>query len=235
MGYFIFDGTRSDTLGLLVSGTGVFDGPERDVTIVSPAGANDLVIDNGRYKNVVLTYPCAIKSGLTTVSRNVREWLCARAGGYYRLEDSYNTDEYRLARFKGPLTLAPWSALRGADLSITFDAKPQRYLKTGDTETTVNAGATVTLTNPTQNEAKPFLHVSPTTSGATVTINGVALQINTTYALDIDAEKRLIYRSTNKENYASVVVGEFPVLTAGNNTIAAKNCTVKIKPRWFRL
>ena len=58
IGYIVYGGKCSKDYGLYVSGSGTFNAPERDVDLVEVPGKNGtLVLDNGRFKNIPVTYP----------------------------------------------------------------------------------------------------------------------------------------------------------------------------------
>ena len=58
---FWFDGHCCEEFGIVCSGSSTFAAPERDVTVVDIPGRNGtLTIDNGRYKNITITYPAAV-------------------------------------------------------------------------------------------------------------------------------------------------------------------------------
>ena len=53
---FYYDGRSSIDFGMVISGSGTFGAPQRDVEMVPVLGRNgDLIIDNGRYLNTMLT------------------------------------------------------------------------------------------------------------------------------------------------------------------------------------
>ena len=50
---FTFAGRSSKDFGIYLSGSGVFNAPERDVETISiPGRSGDLILDNGRFKNI---------------------------------------------------------------------------------------------------------------------------------------------------------------------------------------
>lgn len=235
MGNFTFNGISANAKGLLVSGVNTMNGAERRVTSVQiPGRSGNIIFDDGAWNNVRLSYPCAIKGGYAAKAAQIREWLGNLSGGYYRLSDTYNTDEFRLARFAGAFDAESWAAMRGADCMIEFDCKPQRWLLSGETETSLAAG-TRSVTNPTANEAHPLLKVTATASGATIRANGKTMTINTTTPIYIDCENMLVYRVSDGANMAGSFSGDFITLVSGANSIVLTNCSAVIKPRWYRL
>ena len=132
-GHVKFDGVDLADFGVTLSGTGTYNAPERDVTSISVPGRNgDILIDNGRYFNIEVEYPVNIELGLPDKVPALRAFLMSHKG-YFRLEDSYHPDEFRLAQFAGPFEINPTgSHNRYGRMVLTFNCKPQRFLKAGE-------------------------------------------------------------------------------------------------------
>ena len=130
----IFGGINSADYNVWISGSSAFSAPERDVEFVSVPGRNgDLLIDNGRWNNIKLTYPAFIPKGFDDLVDDFRTEIM-KLRGYQRLEDTYHPDEYRLASFNYGLNPKNISAfLRTGEFDLTFNCKPQRFLKIGET------------------------------------------------------------------------------------------------------
>ena len=158
---FTFDGVSSDTYGVYITGEGVFNAPERDVEMIDIHGRNGAyAFDNGRFMNIKVKYKIGMydvnESNFATKMSNFRNWLCSKVG-YVRLSDEYNPNEYRMAVYSGGLEVSHEFLIAG-EAEITFDCKPQRWLKSGETATSVADGGT--LTNPTLFDASPLLEVT---------------------------------------------------------------------------
>lgn len=127
-----FGGVDSADYGIFIDGGGVYNSPERDVTMVSIPGRNgDLAIDNGRFQNVEVTYSAFIDGRDDgTIRDRIRDFRNAIGAlrGYQRLEDTYNPDEYREALFIGGLEVDPVVYQTGGEFEITFNCKPQRFI-----------------------------------------------------------------------------------------------------------
>lgn len=157
---FTFDGKSSLDYGVYLTGEGVFNAPERAVEMLEIPGRNgNFVLDQGRFQNISVTYKAGIvdysETDFATRVSNVRNWLCSKVG-YCRLEDDYNPNEYRMAAFVSGIEV-DHDDLQTGEFEITFDCKPQRWLKSGETAVTVADGGT--LDNPTPFEAEPLLAV----------------------------------------------------------------------------
>ena len=158
---FTFDGVSSLNYGVYLTGTGVFNAPARAVEMVEIPGRNgNFALDKGRFENIQVTY----KAGMFDVNESnfadkisaLRNWLGSKTG-YVRLEDDYNASEYRMAVYSSGLEVEHEMLIAG-EFEITFDCKPQRFLTSGETATTVTSGATVT--NPTLFASSPKLEVT---------------------------------------------------------------------------
>lgn len=155
---FVFDGVDSRDYGVYISGDAVFNAPERDVEMIEIPGRNGaFALDKGRFSNIEVTYPAGLfgnsEADFAAGINALRNALASRKG-YCRLEDDYNPNEYRMAVYKSGLDVTP-ARLKAGQFDIVFECKPQRFLKSGETEQTVTSGGT--LTNPTLFEAKPLI------------------------------------------------------------------------------
>lgn len=156
-----FDGINSLDYGVYITGEAVYNTPERDVeSIEIPGRSGDYLQDNGRWKNVEVTYKAGVfgddQSEFAAKIRNFRNALASRIG-YKRITDTYNPNEYRLGAFVKPVEVEPKSMNRTGEFDIIFNCKPQRWLTSGEDEVTVETGDVVT--NPTLYEASPLLMV----------------------------------------------------------------------------
>lgn len=157
---FIFDGENSRTYGVYVTDVEVFGAPVRNVEMISIPGRNgSFALDKGSYENIQVTYKCAMgcesQEDFNAGISAFRNMLASRIG-YKRLEDEINTDEYRMACFRGGISV-PTLNKETATFDVVFDCKPQRYLKSGETAVSVSSGGTIT--NPTLYDASPTLLV----------------------------------------------------------------------------
>lgn len=131
MNCLIFNGYDLRDYGMYVSGNKTFDSPKKEYTKISiPGRSGDLVSFNGRYSNVTLSYDAILISDYERNAAAIRSILLS-ADGYCRLEDSYHKDEYRMAMFAGPLNFDS-IFLEAGQTVLSFDCKPQRWLKSGE-------------------------------------------------------------------------------------------------------
>lgn len=117
---------------MFVLGKGAFGAPSRDVTQIHVPGRNgDILIDNGGWNNVDVTYSsCCILSNFRENAAKLRSYLMANPG-YHELTDPYNPDEVRYAEFRGPFTPEVFTAKgnNAGMFDLTFNCKPQRFLR----------------------------------------------------------------------------------------------------------
>ena len=156
-----FGNVNSADYGIYISGEGVFDAPKRAVEMVNIPGRNGaLAIDQGYYENIVVTYPAHnYEPEMSDFKENLSAFRNALASqiGYQRLSDTFHPNEYRMAVFDEGLDINPIKYNTASQFDIKFDCKPQRFLTSGETETTVSSGGA--LTNPTPYESSPLLKV----------------------------------------------------------------------------
>lgn len=167
-----FGGVNSADYGIYISGEGVFNAPVRDAEMISiPGRDGSFLLDNGRYENIEVTYPAFnTETDKATFIAQVDAFRNAIASqkGYQRLEDTFHTDEYRMASFIGGLEINP--VLHNdhtSQFEIVFNCKPQRFLKSG--ESAVSKANNSTITNPTLFDAHPLVSFNASGDG-TITI-----------------------------------------------------------------
>lgn len=133
---FTYDGQNSADFGLYIAGDSVYDAPTRDMDMITIPGRNgQLSIDQGRFENITVTYPCFIwadtQEEFRTKVRAIRNWLCAKTS-YFKLSDEYNPESYRLGIYKSGLEVEPIFYNRAGRFELSFDCKPQRFLFSGE-------------------------------------------------------------------------------------------------------
>lgn len=217
--------------GVYISGEGTYNAPERSITEEIVPGRNgSLIIDNGRYQNIEVSYPAFIIRDFPRNMAGLRSYL-ASLRGYSRLEDSYHPDEYRMAALSGGIDVQTSGYMnREGQFTLTFNCKPQRFLRSGEYAIPVTSGATVY--NPTLFDAKPLIRVY---GKGSITVNGETMEWSgSSEYVDIDCDiQDCYYMGANMNNY---VTGDFPVLSPGDNVIAFTGSTsVRITPRWWIL
>lgn len=165
---FTFGSVSSKAYGVYITQEAAYNSPERDVESVEIAGRNGAyMLDNGRFLNIQVSYKCGIaldnETDFESAIRVFRNALASQAGKYVRLEDEYNPDEYREAAFLGGIDVN-MADRRAGEFTVSFDAKPQRFLKSG--ETAVSVADEGTLTNPTLYPSSPLISCEVTGEGS---------------------------------------------------------------------
>lgn len=229
-GKFVFGGVSSDDLKLIVDGSGVYPTPERDVEMMSVPGRNgDLIIDNGRYKNISISYNCLIRQFEKTYE--AMRVLLASKTGYERLEDTYNPDKFRIARISGGIEPTPGPHKRTAQITLTFECKPQFYVKAGETPIDISSGTV--LYNKYGYEAKPIISV---TGSGTLTVGNTSIKCGRSMTIDCEAQDCYGSNGENLNSQATLNGADFPTLQPGENGITFTGFSkVTIAPRWWTL
>lgn len=216
---FTFDGTNSRTYGVYITGQGVFNAPERNVEMVEIPGRNGAyALDKGNFNNIEITYPAGIfadtEADFATAVSDLRNFLCFKEG-YVRLEDDYNSGEYRLAIYKSGLEVEHDGLING-EFEITFECKPQRFLTSGETAVAVASGGT--LTNPTLFPSRPQLQIW---GYGNFTVNGEALEIiSTAIGTVILAEAETYSLNTTQTiEFDDTYANTGDLITFGSNSI----------------
>ena len=162
-----FNGKSSADFGLIVEYFPESVHAARRGELIPIPGRNGVIVrEDGAFDTYTQQYQVWFRNtmGRDTYqkARDVAEWLLS-ASGFCRLEDTYEPEHFRLARFVGPLSVETVLRNHGR-VTLEFDVQPQRYLKSGETPLTFSGGTTSTVTNPTQFEARPLLKFTDTST-----------------------------------------------------------------------
>lgn len=241
--YFIFNGESSLDHGIYVGGQATFDAPQRDVSKISIPGRNgDLIQDNGRFLNIQVTYNIVVMKEFRNRTAEIRSWLKS-VTSYARLEDTYNPDYYRMGVCTGSIEFEPSAFNLTGKAKITFDCKPERWLKSG--ENTISLGDLswmgTSIYNPTDFASKPLIRVyangsviiniSKNTKSYKMTITDVSDYI------DIDCDIMDCYKGALNQNNKVTLTNGFPKIEPGTNIISidegSEQASVDIIPRWW--
>ena len=232
--FLTFAGKNCRDFGVVISGARSFGTAERDVDRVSIPGRNgDLYYDNGRFENVAVSYDAYISRGFRENYNGFNAWLMSQSG-YQRLEDSYQPDIYRMARFTAGLQSEPVIRLGVGAFTIAFDCKPQKFLKSGDYAVTYTGSGKIY--NPTMFPSRPLIRCYGTSG--TVTVNGTSVAVTgCTAHADIDCDLMEVYEGTASRNGTTTLTnGAFPELDPGENAVSFSGWSrVEIIPRWWTI
>lgn len=251
MGVIIFNGKSSEDYGIVVENPPAYAMPKRRVESLSVPGRNgNILIDEGVYDNVKRDYNIAAgdiwEEKFTEIAQSMSQWLHSADGYYARLEDSYEPEYYRLATYLDEVEIDNIMQQAGR-ATISFDCKPQRYLKSGDVFrkfTFMNASDIKNIVNNTLYVSSPIIKVKSTASFVTILtgtlyINNISYEITNAPCTEliIDSEVQDIYDSNGVNMNQYVNLSEFPSFKPGINTIACNNMFLyaEVKPRWWVL
>ena len=244
-GLIKWGGESSADFGMVVAEAPAFDKPTRKQTIYNIPGRNGSIIfqqdafeDVERSYNVWVDENTDYDSGGTPISGTLPErvaaftsWLNSKTG-YQELEDSFETNYFRLAYYSGGNDFSNEMMAVGRS-KLTFMCRPERFLKSGKTAVTVTNGTT--LTNPTKFTAKPLIHIEVSSSATIgITLGGKTISAQVTDYINIDCESMNAYRQAT-ENKNDKITGTFPVMPSGANTVSITGSPslVQITPRYF--
>lgn len=143
MNGFTFNGTTSQSLGLLVTALNPYNSASRRVeTIEIPYRNGNLIIDSGTYDNIMVSYEVSVIGNTKATCDAVNEWLSG-SQGYCILSDTVNTEFFRVGYFASSIEYVMTALYRYGKATINFDCFPQKYL---NSNTTITRSATSTTT-----------------------------------------------------------------------------------------
>ena len=232
--FFYFKEHSSLDFGLYVKEKNVYKGAQRDVTYTSVPGRDgDLIIDNGRYKNVKIKYKLELLNSsprsFAELARLIRNWLLVTPG-YFKLWDTYDREYFRLASFSGEVDIEQELRDYGS-LNITLNCKPFRYELSGQEMITTTTARHIY--NAQAYPSKPYIKLYG--SGT------LSLYLNGSYYyftdvedyIEIDSEIMKCYKGTTSLDNKMTSDG-FPIFVPGDNYVSKnQNVTrIDIIPRW---
>lgn len=234
--YFTFGSYDSRTFEVYISGSGTYNAPARTYQAISVPGRNgDLLIDQQKFENITVTYSAFIVGGNFDSNLAALRSALLSTAGYARLVDTYHPDEFRLAYFKGGLTVKAREQNDAAEFDISFICKPQRFLISGETTTTISSSSG-SITNPTSFASRPIIRVN---GYGTLTIGSDVITVASGYSyIDIDCDiQDCYYGATNANSKVTFQSNSFPVLKPGINNISRSGniTSVVITPKWWRI
>lgn len=157
---FTFNGRTASSFGVqLADNSEWWATPERDIEHISvPGRSGDLLIDNGRFNNLEITFEVNRLTDGRALSSLIN-WLALNPG-YQRLSVSDDPGHYRMASFEGMTQPTFGQLKKSATVSLAFNCKPQRFIISDEEGVTIRRGTPLTFTN-YGDLAKPafvFLH-----------------------------------------------------------------------------
>lgn len=242
MGIIVYNGISSEEFGILVEHPPGYSFPERDVTITHVPGRNgDVIFDNGSYLNVKREYELAIptlKERFDVMANKLTEWLHS-SNKYTRLEDSYEPEYFVKAIYTddGDIKALFNSNTRGAGrIKVTFNCKPQRFLKLGEEPWDVTSQNFI-LRNPTGFTAKPIIEVKGTGAG-NIYVAGQTVEISDINGVTtINSDIMDCYSGTLNWNKKVKMNKGFPELKPGESKFNFDGgvTSLRVIPNWWTL
>ena len=167
-GTIIFNGKSSEDFGLIVEKLPPSVHASRRGDLISIPGRNGVIVrEDGSFDTYEQKYEISFSQAAHgrdpyAAARDIAVWLLG-ASGFCRLEDGFEPEHFRLARYSGEYNVDTMLMEYGK-ATLAFDVQPQRYLKSGETPLTFTGGSVSTITNPTQFEARPLLRFTDTST-----------------------------------------------------------------------
>ena len=248
---FYIDGVDARNFGIYLQKPIEFSEAVPVVEIQSVPGRNgDLIFESGNYENRTAIASCfCLQKDVEKAISAAGRFLMSKHG-YRRLETSDDPDHFWLAMVENSPAIS--QRLRTlAPFDISFDCKPQRFLKSGE-EKIVLEYSTGTIVRKVYNQSgfpsRPLIHAHWNTDSGNI----IALQFSNEIgknagitARDIEGADLLIdcdihdaYNELGNQN-KHISTYDFPMLQAGENSIgiyAFENLEyVEIIPRWWEL
>lgn len=265
MGLIMFNGLSSEDFGFKVWQPPDYQIPEKEYeTIHIPGRDGDLVIDKESFKNTLRSYVVSFgktdRKDFTLLANKLSEWLNS-AHGYARLEDSYEPEYYRQALYQKTISIKNVYEQAGC-VTIEFNCKPQRFLKSGDNVIRIEKQIKVItdenhgnvtdsqngnvegcccygyLRNPTAFKSRPTIKIYGFGSGE-LEIGDQVLEISSIdNYLVIDCEMMEIYKDKiNCNSKVKLNRNDFPKLLPGLNRILFSGgiTSVEVIPKWWTI
>lgn len=199
--YFTFNGVNSTDYGCVIEHRPPYVAPKKVLEVFDVRGRSGaLVIDTGAYENVTLEYAIFVPHANVPAFVN---WIKGQKG-YLRLEDTYNPDIFRKAYYEEDLTVENILGQFG-QATIEFQAKPQRYLKSGETPILITENG-YNLQNDWE-EALPLITITGT-GDITFSINNNIVNISALEdTITLDAETQNCYKGAINLNNTIIISG----------------------------
>ena len=215
----LFNGRPSTDFEMIVTEYPVLSRGVRRGDSYQIAGRNGTEVrEDDTFENYTMTYKVAFPEdrGPSVTTAEIARWLLG-SSGFCRLEDSFEPDFYRLARYAGPLNVSQLLDKCG-ETPLAFDCQPERYLKTGEKTVTLfedvdlmrdSHGVSATIHNPTAFDAAPLIRFTGTGSftitkpaqhAADAMQIGVTLDNDNAQTIEIDCKSYAV-------NYVETVAG----------------------------
>lgn len=236
MSHFLFNGTDSRSLGLLVSRPVFRPSWAREVSEISAPGRTRKIMQESKtYANANMTINTVI-----TDTEKLNE-IYAALSGYGPLQLSSRPEEY-LKVYVNPL-IPEAVALRTAELPISFLCEPFAYAVE---PTVVELSSGLNLVNNAGSIfSAPEIRFTATGEQVTVRVNGLDFIVNLTEAeqgkeIVINCEDEVAYYVNDSNQMISInarTFNDYPLLHTGENGVelvgTVSAAEINVKERWL--
>lgn len=181
-GTITFNGTSSEDFGLIVEKLPQSVHASRRGDLITIPGRNGVIVrEDGSYDTYTQEYQISFSQAEQNrdpyqTARDIAVWLLG-ASGFCRLEDGFEPEHFRLARYSGEFNVDT-VLMEYGKATLTFDVQPKRYLKSGETPLTFTGGSTTSITNPTQFEARPLLKFTDTSTTPSYVTQTLSMRVD---------------------------------------------------------
>lgn len=236
--YLSFAGRNSKEFLLYLSGPGVYNSPEVDVTATSVPGKNgDILTENARsgqrrFHNVDIKYEAFFFDGLPAKTTAVKSWLLSPVG-YQKLMDTYNPDFFRMAVCREAVEFDV-TGQKAAKMDLVFHCKPQRWSVEGQKPIRMEEAGI--LRNPFNFPSQPVIRVFGEGGGKLYVGDNLITIHSFDRYVDLNCETHNAYNAGGFCNN-TILSDDFPELPPGKTQITWTGgiTAVEVTPRWWTL
>lgn len=213
--------------GIMLEKRPVIPKPQRNIEYIEvPGRSGSLKIDDQTYKDIIIAVQCWFKDDdVASKADEVKAWLDSGEG---RLIFGNQMDKYYIAHVSDQFDITQELKILG-QFQINFRCQPFKYDVNNDAITLLTPRVII---NPGTVACEPVVVING--SGAiTLTINNSEIKLTgINEHITIDSVLKDAYKGTALQN--SLMVGDFPVLVPGTNSIdwTGSVSSMQITPNW---
>lgn len=237
--------------GVYVSRKDKANAPKRRFTTITVPGRNgDLIQDDESWENIEVSYSCYVKENSKDVLPFIKQ-ICLGQPGYLKIEDTVNPYEYRFGAYSKGLDDIDTSIYnKQSKFTLTFNCKPQRYLKTGQDKYILRdvkeAGISTDfitlrkLYGPASYPCSPILFVTGNSEWAKIKIGVETIDLKSDgeeFVIDTETLNCINSNGENRNNKIRFSFDQSLKFSFKDTDISVSTNITKlvIQPRWFML